>query len=77
MKLLEDVGAEQDFVVTYVDVEEKSKVDKFLCFVQLSTTPVAVCNGVGLDEGEARVDAARRALDYLRIMTLPWSCIAF
>ena len=45
--------------------------DKFLCFVQLSTTPVAVCNGVGLDEGEARVDAARRALDYLRIMTLP------
>lgn len=71
VKLLEDIGAEQDFVVTFVDVEEKSKDDKFHCFVQLSTTPVAVCYGTGLDEAEGRVDAARRALDYLRIMTLP------
>jgi Staufen C-terminal domain len=71
VKLLENVGTEQDFVVTFVDVEEKSKDDKFHCFVQLSTTPVAVCYGVGMTEEEARVESARKALEYLRIMTIP------
>jgi hypothetical protein len=68
---LEDIGGEQDFVVTFVDVEEKSKDDKFHSFIQLSTTPVAVFYGVGLTEEESRTDAVRSALDYLRVMTLP------
>ena len=70
-KLLEDIGAEQDFVITYVDVEEKSKDDKFHCFVQLSTAPVAVCFGVGVSPEIAQIESARHALDYLRIMTSP------
>ena len=69
-KYLEDIGEEQEFTITYVDVEEKSKSDKFHCFVQMATSPVAVCFGIGDKSAEeARVDAARNALEYLRIMT--------
>jgi len=69
-KYLQDIGDEQEFTITYVDVEEKSKSDKFHCFVQLATNPVAVCFGIGEKSAEdARVDAARNALEYLRIMT--------
>ena len=67
---LQDIGDEQEFTITYVDVEEKSKSDKFHCFVQLATNPVAVCFGIGEKSAEdARYDAARNALEYLRIMT--------
>ena len=34
-QVLEDIGLEQDFVTTFVDVEEKSKDDQFHCFVQV------------------------------------------
>ena len=69
-KLLEEISDEQGFCVTYVDVEERSKSGKFHCFVQLATNPVAVCFGVGVaDAKEARHDAAKNALEYLRIMT--------
>ena len=69
-KYLQDIGDEQEFTITYVDVEEKSKSDKFHCFVQLATNPVAVCFGIGEKSAEdARYDAARNALEYLRIMT--------
>ena len=67
---MEDIGEEQEFTVTYVDVEEKSKSDKFHCFVQMATNPVAVCFGVGeKSPTDARTDAAKNALEYLRIMT--------
>ena len=69
-KYLQDIGDEQEFTITYVDVEEKSKSDKFHCFVQLATNPVAVCFGIGEKSAEdARIDAAKNALEYLRIMT--------
>ena len=70
-KLLDNIGKEQEFGVTYVDVEEKSKDNKFHCFVQLSTTPVAVCYGIGETVEEARVACAKHALSYLRVMTKP------
>ena len=66
---LENIGLEQDFYVTYVDVEEKSRDDKFHCFVQLSTNPVAVCFGIGNTPNEAKMNSAANALQYLRIMT--------
>ena len=66
---LEKVGTEQDFFVTFVDVEEKSKDDKYHCFVQLSTNPVAVCFGVGTTPETAKMNSAANALQYLRIMT--------
>lgn len=68
-KCLDDVSKEQDFYVTYVDVEEKSKDDKFHCFVQLSTNPVAVCFGIGATPELAKQNSAANALTYLRIMT--------
>lgn len=67
---LNDIAEEQEFTVTYVDVEEKSKSDKFHCFVQMATNPVAVCFGIGEKSAtDARTDAAKNALEYLRIMT--------
>ena len=69
-KYLDEIGEEQEFTITYVDVEEKSKSDKFHCFVQLATNPVAVCFGIGENSAaDARIDAAKNALEYLRIMT--------
>jgi len=69
-KLLDALADEQGFSLTYVDVEERSKSGKFHCFVQLATNPVAVCFGVGVrDAKDARYDAAKNALEYLRIMT--------
>ena len=66
---LENIGLEQEFYVTYVDVEEKSRDDKFHSFVQLSTNPVAVCFGIGNTPEEAKMNSAANALQYLRIMT--------
>lgn len=66
---LGDLGKEQKFEVTYVEVEEKSDDDLTQCLVQLSTLPVAVCYGVGNDGKSAHNDAARNALNYLKMMT--------
>jgi len=38
------------------------------CLVQISTMPVAVCHGVGVDQSAANNIAARNALEYLKIM---------
>ena len=46
VKLLEEIGNEQHFEVTFVDVEEISKRGLYQCMVQMSTVPVAVCYGI-------------------------------
>ena len=63
------VGGEQSFDVTYVDVEEVAASGRRQCLVQLSTLPVAVCYGSGETVDAAQGDAARNALEYLKIMT--------
>jgi len=68
-EFLDKISTEQDFFVTYVDVEEKSKDDKNHCFVQLSTNPVTVCFGIGQSPNQAKLNSAANALQYLRIMT--------
>jgi len=67
--MLGELGKEQKFEVTYVEVEEKNDDDQIQCLVQLSTLPVAVCYGVGNDIKSANNDAARNALNYLKMMT--------
>lgn len=67
--ILHDVSNEHQFEVTYVDIEEKTISNTFQCLVQLSTLPVAVCQGSGLTSKDAQIDAAKNALEYLRIMT--------
>ena len=42
---------------------------KCQCLVQLSTSPVAVCFGMGANMKDARAQAAHHALEYLKIMT--------
>ena len=49
--------------------EERSASGDHQCLVQLSTLPVAVCYGTGQTQPAANNDAARHALNYLKLMT--------
>ena len=72
VKLLGEIANENQFEVTYVDIEEKTFTDKFQCLVQLSTLPVGVCHGSGNTPTDAQKMAAQNALEYLKIMTKKW-----
>ncbi|MCL4126969.1 UNVERIFIED_CONTAM: hypothetical protein GTU68_053310 [Idotea baltica] len=69
VQMLQDISQEANFVVTYVEIEEKSISGQYQCLVQLSTAPVAVCYGTGPTMKEAQAQAALNALEYLKIMT--------
>lgn len=69
VQFLQEIASEQQFEVTYVDIEEKSHVGRCQCLVQLSTLPVAVCHGSGNTSKDAQASAAQNALEYLKIMT--------
>ncbi|RZF42757.1 hypothetical protein LSTR_LSTR013346 [Laodelphax striatellus] len=69
VQFLQEIASEQQFEVTYVDIEEKTITGKCQCLVQLSTLPVAVCHGQGGTSKEAQTEAALHALEYLKIMT--------
>ncbi|XP_015108998.1 interferon-inducible double-stranded RNA-dependent protein kinase activator A homolog isoform X3 [Diachasma alloeum] len=69
VQFLQEIASEQQFEVTYVDIEEKSISGKCQCLVQLSTLPVAVCYGSGVTSKDAQASAAQNALEYLKIMT--------
>lgn len=69
VKLLSEIANENQFEVTYVDIEEKTFTDQCQCLVQLSTLPVGVCHGSGSTAGDAQKQAAQNALEYLKIMT--------
>jgi len=45
---------------------------KFVCLVELSVQPTAVCYGSGQTKEEAKASAALNALEYLHIMTKKW-----
>lgn len=70
VKMLDDLGQEQRFPVTYVDVDDAAPdVGEVQCLVQISTMPVAVCYGLGKTMTIAKNEAARCALIYLKMMT--------
>lgn len=69
VQYLQEIASEQQFEVTYVDIDEKTYSGQFQCLVQLSTLPVAVCQGSGKTSKNAQTNAARNALEYLKIMT--------
>ncbi|XP_063907607.1 RISC-loading complex subunit tarbp2 isoform X2 [Zophobas morio] len=69
IQFLQEIATEQQFEVTYVDIEEKALSGKSQCLVQLSTLPVAVCYGAGATPKEAQSAAAQNALEYLKIMS--------
>ena len=47
VNFLHEISQEHQFEVTYVDIEEKTYTGRVQCLVQLSTLPVAVCQGKG------------------------------
>lgn len=72
VQFLQEIATEQSFEVTYVDIEERSMTGLCQCLVQLSTLPVAVCQGAGMTSKDAQSSAAQNALEYLKIMTKKW-----
>ena len=68
-QLLHEIGTEQNFCISYVHVDEKSKDGKCLSFVQLGTNPVVVCLGSADVPEMAQRESCRNALEYLRVMT--------
>ena len=69
VKFLQEIATEHQFEVTFVDIEERTFSGRHQCLVQLSTFPVAVCPGSGVNSTDAQSDAAHNALEYLKIMT--------
>lgn len=67
-KMLGEVAEEEEFIVTYLDIEELSVNGHYQCLAELSTTPVTICHGTGISCGNAHNDAAHSALQYLKIM---------
>ncbi|XP_076966989.1 RISC-loading complex subunit TARBP2 isoform X5 [Tamandua tetradactyla] len=66
--VLSELSEEQAFHVSYLDIEELSLSGLCQCLVELSTQPATVCHGSATTREAARGDAARRALQYLKIM---------
>ncbi|XP_051046017.1 RISC-loading complex subunit TARBP2 isoform X4 [Phodopus roborovskii] len=66
--VLSELSEEQAFHVSYLDIEELSLSGLCQCLVELSTQPATVCHGSATTREAARGEAARRALQYLRIM---------
>lgn len=69
VQFLQEIASEHQFEVTYVDIEEKTYDEHYQCLVQLSTLPVAVCHGSGCTLVDSQTNAAKNALEYLKIMT--------
>ncbi|XP_024431621.1 RISC-loading complex subunit TARBP2 isoform X3 [Desmodus rotundus] len=66
--ILSELSEEQAFHVSYLDIEELSLSGLCQCLVELSTQPATVCHGSATTREAARGEAARRALQYLKIM---------
>ncbi|XP_019410294.1 PREDICTED: RISC-loading complex subunit TARBP2 isoform X1 [Crocodylus porosus] len=66
--LLQELSEEQSFAISYLDIAEQSLSGLYQCLVELSTQPTTVCHGTAPSRDAARADAARNALQYLKIM---------
>ncbi|KAF7240368.1 RISC-loading complex subunit tarbp2 [Varanus komodoensis] len=66
--LLQELSEEQSFDISYLDIDEMSLSGLYQCLVELSTQPTTVCHGSATSRHAARADAARNALQYLKIM---------
>ncbi|KAH0629067.1 hypothetical protein JD844_010848 [Phrynosoma platyrhinos] len=66
--LLQELSEEQSFDISYLDIDEMSLSGLYQCLVELSTQPTTVCHGSANSRHAARAEAARNALQYLKIM---------
>ncbi|KAH9490988.1 RISC-loading complex subunit tarbp2 [Bulinus truncatus] len=67
-QMLQEIAEVQRFEVQYFDIKDDSAMGLNQCLVQLSSSPIAVCQGTGPVMDEAHANAAHNALLYLRIM---------
>jgi len=69
VSFLAKIAQDQSFQVSYKEFVDESK-GQFGCLAKLNTGPqVGVCYGAGEDQEVAREEAARSALNYLRVIT--------
>ncbi|NXA43572.1 TRBP2 protein, partial [Eudromia elegans] len=66
--LLQELSEEQSFGISYLDIDAVSLSGLHQCLVELSTQPATVCHGAAPSRDAARGQAARNALQYLRVM---------
>lgn len=59
---------ERGFSIKYHDLPEMGYSGNYLCFVELGTSPPAVCCGSGVTKDAAHANAAHNALQYLDTM---------
>ncbi|XP_023323842.1 RISC-loading complex subunit tarbp2 [Eurytemora carolleeae] len=67
-KILSEVAAEQNFKVDYTEIEEGSDEDEAQCMIRVGDLPATITFGLGKDKEMARNEAARAALQYMRIL---------
>uniref|UniRef100_A0A4W3IF42 TARBP2 subunit of RISC loading complex n=1 Tax=Callorhinchus milii TaxID=7868 RepID=A0A4W3IF42_CALMI len=67
-QMLRDLAEEQQFDISYLDIEELSLSGLYQCLVELSTQPSTVCHGSASTRDAAHANAAHNALQYLKIM---------
>ncbi|XP_038045268.1 double-stranded RNA-specific editase 1-like isoform X1 [Patiria miniata] len=67
-QILQLVADEQNFETRYIDLSERSLKEEYQCLVELKTSPLAVCHGMGPTPESARSTAARNALYYIKTM---------
>jgi len=69
VSFLAKIAQDQSFQVSYKEFVDERK-GQFGCLAKLNTGPqVGVCYGAGEDQEVAREEAARSALNYLRVIT--------
>ncbi|KAM9805179.1 interferon-inducible double-stranded RNA-dependent protein kinase activator A homolog [Neosynchiropus ocellatus] len=68
IQMMLELSVEQDFRVTYIDIDELTVNGQYQCLAELSTSPVTVCCGTGISCSNAQNDAAHHALQYIKVM---------
>lgn len=65
---LHEYSIKHGFTTEFLDIVERSTCGLFQCLLRLNTMPVSVVHGQGATTQDSHVEAARNALQYLKIM---------
>jgi len=68
LQLLNEYAQKHLFKIEFLDIVERSTCGLFQCLLRLHTLPVSVVHGQGATVQDSHVEAARNALQYLKIM---------
>lgn len=65
---LHEESIKHGFTTEFLDINERSTCGLFQCLLRLNTMPASVVHGQGATVQDSHVEAARHALQYLKIM---------